>query len=202
MLIEDVIGINTGIGVPELLALRSECSQFLREAASLPLLKALPTSNVGFRRVKVRQRKGRDNVAEVFDRAFSERCTNLRQRSVFAYPTPPLITENTELYYIFPINGYKCLYSKEVTNSGYAYSEVIDTLFEQFSDTDTAVEIVTDLLKYTYTTENLHAGMASGSEIILYGIPYYYAVRAAAITGYNTLVSSTILTHKGFSNVI
>lgn len=191
MLIEDIIGTSVGLGVREIQTIKAECSQFLKESAGLPLLKSLPTSYNNFHKVKVRLQKRKDDVAEAFDKAFGNQFVNLRQRAVFAYPSTPPINEGTEPFYVFPINGYKFLYSKEVTNSSSDYKRVIDTLFEQFDDSQKATEIVTDLLKYTYSTDNLHEGIVSDSEVILYGIPFYYAIRVSACQGYGKLLSNT-----------
>lgn len=189
MIIEDLIGSSVGIGVKEVQTIKADCSQFLKESAGLPLLKALPTAYFNFHKVKVRLQKRKDSVNEVFERAFGSTFVNLRQRAIFTYPAAPAITETTEPFYVFPVNGYKYLYSKEVTNSSNDYKRVVDTLFEQFEDQQQASDIVTDLLKYTYSATSLHEGIVSNSEIILYGIPFYYAVRASACQGYTSLLS-------------
>lgn len=188
MIIEDLIGSSVGIGVREVQTIKAECSQFLKESAGLPLLKALPTTYFNFHKVKVRLQKRRDSVTDVFERAFGETFVNLRQRAIFTYPSSPELTEQTELFYVFPINGYKFLYSKEVTNSSNDYRRVVDTLFEQFEDQQQASDIITDLLKYTYCSTSLHEGIVSNSEIIVYGIPFYYAVRASSCQGYTPLL--------------
>lgn len=189
MLIEDLIGPSVGLGIREVQHIRTECSQFLEETSARPLLKSLPSSYSNCHRVKVRLQKRRDQVTDVFERAFGRDFTNLRQRAVFAYPTPPLVEEGFDLFYVFPVNGFKYLYSKEVQNSSNEYRSVISTLVEQFDDTASAAEIVADLLKYTYCSDALLEGIESGSEIILYGIPYYYAVRTSACADYQSLLS-------------
>lgn len=188
MIIEDLIGSGIGVGVREVQLIKSECSQFLKESASLPLLKTLPNTYYNFHKVKVRLQKRKDSVTEVFERAFGQTFVNIRQRSVFAYPSPQPIAEGVDQFYIFPVNGYKFLYSKEVTNSSSDYKRMVDTLFEQFEDQNKASEMVSDLLKYTYSSASLHEGIVSDSEIILYGIPYYYAVRVDACQGYSSLL--------------
>lgn len=190
MLIEDIIGQTANLGTRELAIIQTECSQFLSESAGLPLLKPLPTVYQNLQRVKVRLQKRTDVVTEVFNKAFAERFTKLSQRAVFAYANAPHLMENQETYYVFPVNGFKYLYSKEVTNSTQDYKRVIDTLFEKFDDSAKASEIVTDLLKYTYASSNLSEGIAASSEVILYGIPYYYAVKVTAANGYANLLDS------------
>ncbi len=188
MLIQDLLDSSDGgFATRELNALEIKCKQFLRESASLPLYKLLPKSYNDFHRVKVRQHKHKDNVTEVFDKAFGNQFTNLRQRAIFASGCKPQQTNEHDAFYVFPVDGYKFLYSKEIKNSSHDYRQVVDTLFEQFEDNNKVVEIVTDLLKYTYIRENLVEGIVSESEIILYGIPFYYAVRVEKVAPYGKL---------------
>lgn len=189
MLIEDLIGSSVGLGIREVQMIKAECSQFLHETAGSPLLKLLPLAYSNFHKVKVRLQKRRDSVTDVFERAFGAEFSNLRQRAVFAYPVSPALTENNDLFYVFPVNGYKYLYSKEVTNSSSDYRRVVDTLFEQFDNETQASEVVADLLKYTYASTNLREGIDSKAEIILYGIPYYYAVKVSACQDYSSLLA-------------
>lgn len=189
MLIEDLIGSGTGIGSRELQTIATQCSQFLQESDGLPLFKSLSPAYDDFYKVKVRFQKKKDTMAEAYEKAFNERCLNLRQRAIFAYSTAQPITEAAEPFYVFPTNGFKFMYSREVKNSNSDYRRVIDTLFEQFDDTVKATEIVVDLLKYTYSTEKLVEGINSDSEIILYGIPNYYAVRVSAVPSYSKLIT-------------
>lgn len=170
-------------------ALQADCSTFLRESQGLPLFRQLPTSYADFHRVKVRLQKRKDDVSDVFERAFGQEYTNIRQRAVFAHTSPSPVMEQVEPFYVFPINGYRFLYSKEVTNSDSDYRNVIDKLVAELGNLHEATDIVTDLLKYTYSTSNLFEGMAAGAEMIFYGIPYYYAVRAK-VCDYKDIMSN------------
>lgn len=190
MLVEDLLGKSHSIGTRDVQTLRSECSTFIRESGGLPLYRNLPVTYADFQKVKVRQQKRKDVVTEVFDKAFGSSFYNLRQRAIFAYPEMPVQDDlTTEPFYVLPINNFKFLYSKEVNNSSTNYQEVINALVEQFIDNNEAVEIVTDLLRYTYVKYNLLEGITSNSEIILYGIPYFYAVRVSAVSAYNKLLT-------------
>ncbi len=179
MLIEDLLGKASSLGTREIQKIRTECSQFLQQSGQLPVYKPLPTTYNDFHKVKVRFHKKQTAVVEAFNKAFTD-YYNMRQRAIFAYGQCPSLSEGTEPFYVFPINGFKFLYSKEVKNSSADYQHVIDTLFEQFEDNTRAIEIVRDLLKYTYLRENLYEGIMSDSEIIFYGVPFYYAVRESA----------------------
>jgi hypothetical protein len=187
MLVQELLDDRLGFpGVQEINILKQCCSQFLQESATRPVYKLLPMTYDDFHRVKVRRKPlSDDNVSEVFDRAFGTQ--HIRQRAIFVSGSLPVITENVEPFYVFPVDGYKFLYSKEVGNSNNDYQQVLDSLFEQFEDNDKAIEIVTDVLKYTYVRDNLAEGIISKSEIILYGIPCYYAMRVSAALDYNKI---------------
>jgi len=192
MLIEDLLGKASSVGVGEIHLLQQQCSQFMDESEGLSVFRALPITYLNFQKVKVRQHKKSNVVAETFNKAFNE-YRDLSQRAVFAYGHTEILnlTEHTEPFYVFPINGYKYLYSKEVKNSNANYQEVLNTLFERLEDTGQAIEIVTDLLKYTYVRNNLAEGITSDSEIIFYGIPYYYAMRVSAVSLYDKSLSQS-----------
>lgn len=190
MRIEDLIGTEVDVSLRKSVkTINEECSQFLGNAKGLFLCKQLPAtttvlSGTFLQKVKVRHRRQEDRVTEAFTKAFN---TNLRQRAIFASAEPPAM-EGCNTSYIFPINGFKFLYSKEVKNSSADYQHVLDTLFERLED-DKAVEIVTDIVKYTYVRENLVEGIQSNSEIIFYGIPYYYALPVEICPSYDELLN-------------
>lgn len=155
----------------------AECSDFLCLSEGQPLLKNLPCHYEDFRKVKLRMRKQKANTefAKTFNEAFDE-IPHLRQRAMFANGSVSFIAESGERepFYIFPINGFKFMYSREVTNSSTDYMQAFETIFHQFQGDSNLMEQV---LKYTYTKENLAEGIQHGSEIILYNIPYCYAIR-------------------------
>lgn len=196
MIIEDLIGPSVGVGIREVEILNRECSTFLQESNGQPLMKLLPATCFNFQKVKVRLQKKRDRVTDVFERAFGEQFPKLRQRAVFTYPNVIPESAGQDLFYVFPINGYKYMYSKEVTNSSADYQRVIDTLVEQLDDTSEATDIASGLLKYSYSNASLQEAFSSRSEVILYSIPYYYAVRVNACSSYESLLGITRPQHK------
>lgn len=170
--------------------IKIECSQFLSDS-TLPLYRFLPTAYDDLQRVKVRTKKKTTQIKELFNKAFEDRYTNLSQRAVFAYPTiSETLTTDFEPFYVFPINGYKFAYCKEVENSNEKYQQMIDTLFEQLNSSVTATDIVIDAVKFSYSTTNLQEGINHGAEVILYNIPYYYAVKVKTFPSYNTILKS------------
>ena len=81
------------------------------------------------------------------------------------------------------------MYSREVTNSNDAYQKAFDSILEQFNSKNEAEQIIADLLQYTYVSDTLNEGITSQAEIILYNMPYYYAVRSNTID-YGELLTS------------
>lgn len=175
---------------PFLRKIAKECSSFLRESQGLPLFKILPSSYADVQKVKVRKHRTTTKFTETFNDAFEEEIRDLRQRAVFANSKIMDVTENDDLFYVFPRDGYKFMYSPEVTHSNNDYQQVFDSLFEQFEDAK-AEQLIHDLLKFTYTRENLYEGIEKQVEIILYNIPYYYSARVDAFE-YPTLLTNIV----------
>lgn len=177
----------------EIQLLKTNCSQFFNESGGLPLFKNLSCSYQNFHKVKVRKRKGDSGgFTETFNEAFEIQHPELRQRAIFANGIssfePSVLSQEYEPFYIFPINGYDFMYSREVMNSGHEYKQVFETLFEQFGE-EKGNTVITDLLRFTYTSHALCEGIESGSEIIIYGIPYFFAMKTNAINEYGELLS-------------
>lgn len=188
MLIEDLFGRTNSETLFH--QIYTNCSQFVHESAGYPLFRNLPTTYSDVHRVKVRTKKKASTVGDVFNKAFEHDYQNIAQRAIFAQSAPICESaEGMEPFYIFPVNGYKFLYSREITESTSEYQQVMLTLIEQLRDEQAATELITDLLKFSYTSHDLVEGINSGSEIILYGIPFYYAVRCSSYPDYGRIVS-------------
>jgi len=187
MLFEDIYS-SAGLSATQLQPIVKHCSQFLEEAGNFPLLKNLSDGYPDVHRVKVRQMKPQEIISDSYNRAFGEDFRNLRERAVFASPNYSAAQIGQEPYYIFPVNGYKYLYSKEVLNSSVAYQKVINLLMEDADDSAQAIDTFSSLLKFTYCSSNLSEGMSVGAEIILYHIPHFYAVKASSVKGYDRLI--------------
>lgn len=190
MLINEILDSSNDAIIHELSTIHRACGQFLADSHGSPLYKLLPKAYKDVHRVKVRQQRYNNELDEAFNKAFESNFRNIRQRAVFAVPTMPMQTESTEPFYVFPLDGYKFLYSREVKNSSADYQQVMNVLVEQFNN-DEAINLVTDILKYTYVQTDLNEGIESGSEIILYGIPAYYAIRVSSVTNYNKIIGET-----------
>lgn len=169
--------------------LEKECKQYLIASQGNPLLKYLPSHADGFRKVKVRKKKQQDNYIQSFNNAFFNEHEDLALRSIYANGLTSFDdSANTiaEPFYIFPIDGYKFMYSSEVSSSSLHYKETFEKLLEKIGNN--GVNIFIDLLKYNYTFENLENGIKTGAEIIIYNIPYYYAIRKSLVENYHSFI--------------
>ena len=170
------------------------CHQFIKDSGGFPMVKLLPKTYSDFQKVKIRKRKSVDSFAKTFNEAFEHEMHQLRERSLFAHGEDFLKNNinrdtSTEPFYVFPIDGYDYIYSKEVTDSAKNYSTVFKEIFNQLGE-ESADKVFTDLMKFTYTSTNLQEGLASSAEIIVYGIPFYYAIRKNIINDYDSLLTS------------
>lgn len=186
MLIDELIN-NYELGV--LSPINEECSDFFIESEGLPLVKTLPRVYSDIQKVKVRKRKTQNSFSTAFNSAFVNEMRDLRERAIFVHNAHD-INENQEAFYIFPVDGFKFLYNKTIEDSVEDYKNTFESIFNSLDNS--ADEVFSDLLRLTYISENLHAGINLGSELILYGIPYYYAIRASSVDDYDELL--TVLT--------
>jgi len=180
---------------PGLTLILEQCSEFIAMSKGEPLLKNLPAVYEDFNKVKVRKRKQRKQdhkeFAKIFNEAFEDELQDIRQRSVFAngistFNESSDVTQNA--FYIFPIDGYEFMYSKEVENSSRNYKSAFDAILERMG-ADGGKEVIAELLKFNYTSELLSEGIKSGSEIIIYNIPYFYAIRKDSVDVYDELIT-------------
>lgn len=153
----------------------NECSEFLDASNGHYIVKNLPNHHQGFTKVKVRLGKSRTDFSKSFNKAFEETRHGLHESAIFGYTDIDLLTESpaTELFYIFPINGFKFIYNPEVENSDVDYTNI-----------GVSGDLITDLLQLSYQTGSLREAVKSKCEIIFYGIPYYYALRESIVTDY------------------
>jgi hypothetical protein len=173
--------------------IKENCHQFLSEAGGVPMVKFLPKDYDNFQKVKLRKRKKAGKFAETFNEAFEHEMSQLRERSLFANGEIYLETihntdKSIEPFYVFPIDGYDFIYSQKVKNSDEKYSIIFNEIFNQLGERSTE-EVFSDLLKFTYTSQDLQEGLKSGAEIIMYGIPYYYAVRKSYVNDYEEILT-------------
>ena len=164
--------------------IKHECSIFLEESNNKPLIKNLSIYNDGFKKIKVRKKKQQDIFTKAFNIAFPEH-KDIFQRSIFANGDNAVmpIINNVEPFYIFPIDGYKFMYNIQVKNSSIEYKESIDNILKNIN-VSAAIEIFSDIIRKSYNNIDLEHGINSDAEIIIYGIPYYYAIRKSLVDHY------------------
>lgn len=174
------------LSVDQVATLRTACSEFLDQSGGLPLFKVKEALSV-FTKTKVRFHDKTNVFIETFNQAFFEEhgVRNLHQRSIFASSTPP--TPIDQLVYVFPKNGFKFLYNSQVPDANSRYKFVFEQLLEEF-DQAYAENTVKDLLRYTYEDHDLNDGINKGAEVILYDVPFYYAVKADHFPDYKQLL--------------
>lgn len=166
---------------------RRDCSRFLREAHDLPLLKALPSGYTNFKKIKVRKKKSQINTP--LNRVFRNTVgIDLYETTMFASKNTSINdTFNMDLFYVFPVDKYKFLYSLEVKNTSISYGTLLETLTEVMGSTSSE-QVVSELIELNYVQDNLADGIKSGSEIVFFGIPKYYAVRCSVFNSYEKLL--------------
>jgi len=187
MRIEDII--QPEDSREELSIIAERCTDFIELSEGNPILKNLSNSYGDFHKIKVRKRKG-DKFTKMFNEAFTQELENLRERSIFANGNLTFKeSDNPDLepFYIFPIDGFQYMYSKEVENSSTNYKNAFDAILEQLGKEE-GKNIITELLKFNYTSDNLVEGIQSGSEIIIYNIPYFYGIKKETVDDYSQLI--------------
>ncbi len=161
----------------------NECGLFLLESKGKPLIKSLPRHSDGFRKVKVRKKKIKEEFEESFNKSFFTEFDEIRNRAVFCNGSQP-VNQELEQFYVFPIDGYRFMYSPEVTNSTELYKDTFDKLIRT-AGRNNGMDIFTDMLQLSYTYDDLPKAIDLGCEIIIYDISHYYAIRASLIDDYS-----------------
>jgi hypothetical protein len=171
----------------DLPTLQSECADFMHEASGAMLLKNLPKTYDGFRKVKIRKRNVNEVFVEAFNRSFADH-KNLFQRAMFANGASSFVARNddTEPFYVFPINGYRFIYNPIVTNAFKQYKSDVDYLSKKISRAAT-VDMFAKVIKQSYVSDDLQHGIQTGAEIIIYGVPYYYAIRKSLLDDFKKI---------------
>ena len=169
-------------------AIRNTCGDFIYSTES-PLIKNLNMDSL-VSRVKIRHHKRNDPFVEVFNDALLKKFgkTNIHQRCIFANgPDSFKKVHNQTPYYVFPIDGFSFLYSRQITDVNEEFRDTLSVLKNSI-DSSEAFSIVHDLLLYTYESSNLEQGIIDGCEIIVYDIPYYFAVNVKSFPVYDQLL--------------
>jgi len=172
--------------------LAHECSDFL-SSCKYPLIKVLKkeTNCRNIKKVKVRTKRRKDTFIKHFNEAFSMH-NNIHGRSVFCNGKHSEIrNDEYEKVYVFPINGFRFLYNPDVEYH-LEYEKIRNQIQESTSLPSTeADKLFIDMLEYSYKNNNISLSDAAfnGNEIIIYNIPYYYAIRKNKFQYYEQILN-------------
>jgi hypothetical protein len=186
MLINDILPSDSSHHLGEIRrVIHSECSQFITESKGVPLVKSLDSQIGLFKRVKVRQRNRNNPIGSIFEEATN--VFAIRERSLIANGlASDIVEEDCSEYFVFPLDGYSYIYSKDIQNSAEVYSRALENLKEAVGTG--AGEIAADLVKMSYKTGNLSEALKTGCEILIYDTPAFYAVSAEAFPNYTSII--------------
>lgn len=168
--------------------IKAECSQFIELSKGNYAQRPLVFDGKYIKRVKVRKKKNRDDFSNLFDEAFQEDYRDIMGRSIFCNGVHSIPPEGRELFYVFPINGFKILYNPDV-DYYQEYMRIYETL-QNTMDTEIAKQTFIDMVEYSYKESdfNLSDALFSGNEIIFYGIPYFFAAKKDKHSDYSELL--------------
>lgn len=159
--------------------IKRNCQCFISEFGNAPLHRAFHRTTQNEVKVKVRHRKPSNMEWELyFNTHFSSQFNNIRQRAVFAYPSAIPQTENYETFFVFPIDGYSFTYSPTVYDSNLQYSELFSFITSNFEHEE-AAKVFIDNIEHSYKNDAPQTAIGSNSEILVYGISHYFAVRTS-----------------------
>lgn len=165
-----------------------ECSRFLSQSDNNPLFKLLPSHGEGFRKIKMRKKRTHEHeIEKYFDMAFMEEYKDLRLRSMIAHTKEPsVITEGKEPFYIFPIDGFKILVNPVVDD----YNNYIFSLERALRSANVdSQSILNDLFSNGYIQSDIKSAATHKSDVFIYGISHYYAIRKSLIDSYDIFIS-------------
>lgn len=155
-------------------AVRLECQQFIEESNGNPLIKWCSAEYPDVHRVKVRKRKDTNKFDNAFNSAFSDICPSIRNRSIIVNDSAKYDTDQE--FYLFPADGFKILYSPRIENSktqlSSTYKDMNSSLPSEASE-----QMFSDVLQYSYKSDDLCSAILERVEIIVYNIPFFYVVR-------------------------
>lgn len=166
-------------------SIRTKCSQFISESNGIPVFKKLQSSYGTASKVKVRH-TDTFTTNSMLDEAFNDRI----ESTLVPVVTQPLdtINESDEWYYVFPVNGYRYLYSDLLVDYRYHTNKLVTKSIDR--------AIIIDSLKESYIfNQNLSNGLNNSVEILFYNVPTFYVVSHKLQPEYKSLLSSVCLVH-------
>lgn len=153
------------------IAALSSCTDFLKQSNGQPLIKELQNVR-SFRKLKARHRN--KSFSSLLNDAFN---SSIGTRCITTASTVDELTDHH--YYVFPINGFKFLYDPTGTPVT-SYQSLTKTV---------QTELVEELMRLNIEGSDLTQALSIGTEVVLYDIPYCYAVNVKTVSDYNNLLS-------------
>lgn len=165
--------------------IKNECSEYLINSNNIPLYKKLPSIGEGFRKIKVRKRnKYEIDIEKYFDIAFNDLHKDLRLRSVVSSTIKSkMINDGEEWFFIFPTNGYTIITNNNLDD----YYDYIKLLQSKLDGMNQQESLLIDLFKSSFETTKT---TMNTTDVVIYGIKYYYAIRCSLIDDYANFVTS------------
>jgi len=169
--------------------IQTECTEFLSTANDLPLIKVRKINESNFKKVKVRTKTTADHFVGAFNEAFHDTYRNIHGRSIFCNGKHAKATEDEfEEIYVFPINGFEYLFNPNIEFHE-EYKKIYAKLNNSMEESD-AERLLIDMIEYSYLNidTNFYEALFSQKEVIIYNIPYYYAVKRSKFLIYDDLL--------------
>lgn len=165
--------------------IKKDCSDFLLKSYDNPLIKNLPNSYEDFKKVKIRIKKRQDIISELFNNSFNH--SFLKEKSLFVNGfSKTNISDNTEPFYIFPINGFNFMFNPKINSIKEYYESLIK--LNSILPNNVSNNVLIELFKLTYIKDDFKNAILSEAEIIIYNIPFYYCVKTKIFKDYKTLL--------------
>ena len=79
------------------------------------------------------------------------------------------------------------MYNPVVRNTSDHYEEFFRKITSWLNEDD-GKKVFSDVIKTHFNSDNLHEGLMLKSEIIIYGINYYYGIRKTLIDDYKSFI--------------
>lgn len=171
--------------------LEDDCQQFLNDLPNKPLVKSLPKLGDSFRKVKARKRKIHSTLDRLMHTSFQTIQKRIISTAITAYNTEIFenISKDHEEFFIFPIDNYKILCCNSITNYKKQFDLCLNNLLK-ISDIKFAANSILELLQTNYDEINSFKELKDRNvEMLIYNIPYFYAVRCSSVENYEILIT-------------
>lgn len=187
MIISDVFG--RVLEHSNLIQIARNCSNFINQQNSTPLLKGLSNRVKTFERIKVR--KNKHSVVDWIEsfNQISKVHTNENDLFLRSFLVNGVNATQTNQYYIFPPNGFKVVYNTQSSSLIQTYKKLYEKLmFETRHEITQTQTMLEQHMSLVYSFEDIvPTNINTDTELLVYNIPYVYGVRTDTLP-YNQLI--------------